>query len=73
MANKPKKKRSKQYRGADAALTRPVVTKIQAEDRSKPKQWWHDHKRIAKPALITSAVVLFVVWLIMQIAYFAGH
>lgn len=72
MANKAKKKRNKPYRGADAAVTKPVVTKLQAADRSALGQWWFDHKSIAKPVIITTAVVLFVVWLIAELIYFVN-
>lgn len=67
MANKPKKKRNKQYRGADAALTKPAVTRITAANRSKLGQWWFDHKRIAKPTGIAAAVIVVVVWLIFEL------
>jgi len=63
MANKVKKKRTKQYRGADAALTKPVVTRISAANRSKLGQWWFERKRVLKPVLITSGIVVLVAWL----------
>jgi len=72
MANKQKKKRSKVYRGADAALDRPVVTKISAANRSKLGQWWFDHKRIAKPILIISAIIIALVWLIAELLRIAA-
>ena len=72
MTNKTKKKRNKVYRGADAAITRPIVTKVQANDRNKISQWWFDNKRIAKPVIITSGVVILIIWLVMQIIYFAS-
>jgi Ni/Fe-hydrogenase subunit HybB-like protein len=58
MANKAKKKRNKQYRGADAAMTRPSVTRISAANRSKVGQWWFERKRILKPVLIAAAVIV---------------
>ncbi len=67
MPNKVKKKRNKVYRGADASLTRPVVTRISAANRTKVGQWWFDHKRIAKPVLITAAIVTAVIWLIIEL------
>jgi hypothetical protein len=67
MANKQKKKRNKQYRGADASLTRPVVTRISAANRSKVGQWWFERKRVLKPVLIGAAVILVVVWLIIEL------
>jgi hypothetical protein len=67
MANKPKKKRNKQYRGIDAAITRPTVTRISAVKRSKLGQWWFDHKRVAKPIIIATLVVLAVIWLVIEL------
>lgn len=67
MANKQKKKRNKQYRGVDAALERPVVTKISAVNRSKFGQWWFERKRILKPVLIGAAVVIAIAWLILEL------
>lgn len=64
---KQKKKRNKVYRGADASITKPVVTKISAANRNKPQQWWFEKKRVAKPALIASGVVAAVVWLIYEL------
>lgn len=64
---KQKKKRNKVYRGADASMTKPVVTKISAANRNKPQQWWFEKKRVAKPALIASGVVAAVVWLIYEL------
>jgi hypothetical protein len=67
MANKQKKKRNKAYTGVDAATTKPSVTRISAVHRSKPNQWWHDHKKIAKPVSIAAAVVAFIGWLIFEL------
>lgn len=67
MANKVKKKRNKKYQGVDAAVTKPIVTRITAANRSKVGQWWFDHKRIAKPVLIGSGVVAVVAWLIFEL------
>jgi len=72
MANKAKKKRNKQYRGADAAMTRPSVTRITAANRSKISQWWFDNKRIAKPVLIAIAVIVGIVWLIAELIRIAN-
>jgi hypothetical protein len=67
MANKAKKKRTKQYRGADAAITKPTVTRISAANRSKLGQWWFERKRVLKPVLITSGIVVLVAWLIYEL------
>ena len=63
---KQKKKRNKVYSGADAALSRPIITRIEAADRNKVSQWWFDHKRVAKPVTITSVVVILLVWFIVE-------
>lgn len=73
MANKQKKKRNKQYHGADAALTRPTVTKISAVNRSKLGQWWFDRKKILRPVLIGAAVVIGIVWLIIELIRVTTH
>lgn len=65
MANKQKKKRNKAYTGIDAAITRPVVTKISAVNRNPIGQWWFDHKRIARPILIAALVAVVVVILVI--------
>lgn len=67
MANKVKKKRNKQYRGVDAALTKPSITRISAANRSKLGQWWFDRKKFLKPVLITLAIVAVVVWLLIEL------
>ncbi len=73
MANKVKKKRNKQYTGVDAALTKPVVTRISAANRSKAGQWWFERKRVAKPILITVAIVIAVIWLILELIRIANQ
>jgi hypothetical protein len=72
MANKTKKKRNKVYRGADAAADRPTVTRISAVNRSKVGQWWFDNKRVARPVIIVSAIVLALGLLIYQLIRIAG-
>ncbi len=64
---KQKKKRTKKYTGADAATTRPSITRVQAVSRSRLGQWWHDRKRILKPIIITAVVVAVIVWLIVEL------
>ncbi len=70
--SKNKKKRNKVYTGIDAAITKPVITRISAVNRSKPSQWWFDNKTKLKPILITSGVVLFVIIVIAQIVKLAS-
>lgn len=64
---KQKKKRNKVYRGKDAATTQPVVTRVEAVNRSKVSQWWFEKKRVAKPIIIAALVVIAIVILILQI------
>ena len=73
MANKQRKKRNKVYRGVDAAITRPIVTKISAANRSKLGQWWFDHKRIARPIIIAALIASGVVVLIFEIVHVATN
>lgn len=68
---KNKKKRNKPYRGKDASLDRPVITRVQAVNRNPVNQWWFDHKRIAKPISIAVAVALLIVWMIIEIIHLA--
>jgi len=67
MPNKQKKKRNKPYRGVDAAIDRPILTRISAVHRNPVNQWWFDHKRIAKPILIAALVIAVIVVLIVQL------
>jgi hypothetical protein len=69
---KQKKKRSKKYAGTDAAVTRPVVTRVTAVHRNKLQLWWLDRRRLLKPILITSGVVIIVIWLVLEIVRIAS-
>ena len=73
MANKHKKKRNKVYTGADAAMTRPVVTKISAVNRNALGPWWFDHKRIARPVIIAALVAAGVIILVIEIVRLATN
>jgi hypothetical protein len=64
---KQKKKRNKSYTGADAAITRPIITRISAANRSKLGQWWFERKATLKPILITVGVVVFIILMIIEI------
>lgn len=64
---KQKKKRNKQYSGAGAATVRPTITRIDAVHRSKPQQWWHDNRRVVRPALIAGAVAIAVIVIITEL------
>lgn len=72
MANKSKKKRNKPYRGPNAAMTRPSVTRITAANRSAIGQWWFDNKRLAKPILIAVAVLSGITWLVIELIRIAS-
>lgn len=69
---KQKKKRNKAYTGADAAITRPIITRISASNRNRLAQWWFEHKRVMKPVLITAGVVLVIIVLIVEIIRIAS-
>ena len=45
---KVKKKRNKKYTGADAAATRPTITRIQAVNRGKLGQWLFENQKMLK-------------------------
>ncbi len=64
---KNKKKRHKAYTGANAAITTPVITRIEAVNRNKLAQWWFDNKKIAKPVAIATGVVFFLIIIVVQI------
>ena len=69
---KQKKKRTKKYAGADAAMTRPSVTRVKAVKRTRAQQWWIDRRRALKPALIAAAVISAFVWLVTEIIRLAS-
>lgn len=64
---KQKKKRTKKYTGADAAQSRPSITRVQAVSRSRISQWWYERRRVVRPIAIAAAVILIVVWLIVEL------
>lgn len=69
---KQKKKRTKKYSGTDAAITRPIVTRVSAANRNKLGQWWFERKKFLKPILITAAIVALLVWLTIEIIRIAS-
>jgi hypothetical protein len=69
---KQKKKRTKQYSGADAKITRPTLTRVSAVNRNKVQQWWIDNNRIAKPVLIAAVVAVIVIWLMIELVRVAS-
>jgi hypothetical protein len=70
---KQKKKRNKNYTGADAAITRPIITRISAVNRSKVSQWWFERKRILRPVLIGSGVVVALLIIIFELIRIFGN
>ena len=62
-----KKKRTKQYAGADAKVTKPTVTRVSAVNRNRFQQWWFDNSRIAKPVLIATGIGIVIIWLIIEL------
>lgn len=73
MANKQKKKRNKVYAGADAAISRPVITKISAANRNRVGQWWFEHKRVARPIIIAVIVATVITILIIELVRIASN
>jgi hypothetical protein len=73
MSNKQKKKRSKVYQGADAAVSRPVITKISAANRNRVGQWWFEHKRVARPIIIAVVVATVITILIIELVRIASN
>lgn len=69
---KHKKKRNKVYTGIDAAVTKPIITRIEAANRSRIGQWWFEHKKVYKPILITTGIVIFVIIMIIEIVRIAS-
>lgn len=69
---KQKKKRNKAYSGVDAAITRPIITRISASNRNKVAQWWFENKHVAKPILIGVGIALAIIVLIVEIIRIAN-
>lgn len=65
---KAKKKRNKKYTGADAASTRPKITKVQAVSRSKSGQWLHEKKTTLRAVGIGLLILAVIALIISGIA-----
>lgn len=63
---KQRKKRNKIYTGRDAAST-PTVHHYTAEVKSKPREWWDDHKRAIKIIGGIGGGAIIVVWLLFEL------
>ncbi len=57
---KAKKKRTKKYTGADAAQTRPTITRVQAANRSAAGQWMYERRRVFKTTGIIAGIGLLI-------------
>jgi hypothetical protein len=72
--SKNKKKRNKVYTGADAALDKPVITRISAVNRSKTGQWWFEHQKMVKTIAKIAGVVIVIIIIVFEIISIAsGH
>jgi hypothetical protein len=69
---KQKKKRNKSYTGKDAAVVKPVITRISAANRSKIGQWWYENKKVLTPVIRFLSVGIFVILLIIEIVRIAA-
>ncbi len=61
-----KKKRNKRYKGGVSA-SKPSVVKVSAVKRHPAHQWWIDHRRVVKPALIVFGIVVILIVTIIGI------
>ena len=57
---KVKKKRNKKYTGADAAATRPTITRVQAVNRGKLGQWLFENQKMLKMIRNVSLIGLVI-------------
>lgn len=64
---KNKKKRNKVYTGPGAAVTKPIITKVAATDRSKLAQWYIERKTIVKTVATITAIVIGLTLIIIEI------
>ena len=64
---KQKKKRNKPYTGAGSNATRPQTIRVEAVQRNRAQLWWHERKRVLKPAIITAVVVAIVAYLLFEL------
>ena len=72
--SKQKKKRNKPYTGAGSNASRPQTIRVEAVQRGRVQLWWHERKRVLKPALITALVVVVIGYLLYELLrlVFAG-
>lgn len=65
MSAKQKKKRNKPYRGTDARMTKPTVTRVSAEELSAFQEWWRTYGRLVRFIAVAVGTVLLVALLIV--------
>lgn len=65
--SKNKKKRNKVYSGPGAAITKPVITKIEASNRSKINQWFYERKKIIVTIAKIIGIIIFITLIIIGI------
>ncbi len=69
---KQKKKRNKQYTGADASVKQPTITKLTAVKRNPVQQWWLEKKQFAKPVIIAGIAAIVIIWLLIELLRILG-
>ena len=67
MANKQKKKRNKQYRGSDARITTPTVTRVSAVERNRLQEWWQQYGKIVRVLAIVAGIIVVIALIIIGI------
>lgn len=65
MSKRPKK-RNKPYKGEDAKITAPKVTRVKAVVRSPLGEWWHTRKKTVKLTSMIGGGAIIVIWLIYE-------
>lgn len=65
--SKQKKKRNKAYTGAGSNAVRPKTIRVEAVQRNRAQLWWHERKRVLKPVLIGTAIVVVIAYLLYEL------
>lgn len=65
--SKQKKKRNKAYTGAGSNAARPQTIRIEAVQRNRVQLWWLERKKVLKPALIATVVIIIVAYLLYEL------
>jgi len=61
------KKRNKKYTGADAADTKPNITRVKAVTRSPLGEWWQDNKKRVRIIALIAAGLVVLAYLIYEL------